>query len=184
MTTKRIKNITVGNAAAGNIARGSTDQDREKLSHTVTIRLSEKDYRMAKQLASRCGINKSALFRSLLYSVQLKARLSDEEIALLRNLADSRRDMVNFANALSGLTKEEKLSLFRNHRMMLEWYEKVAPVTDLVIEYLQFVIKIGVFRPRTTDARSKSRGKVRLTMPCEKEEARRSTNETEKGENT
>ena len=151
MITKRIKNITVGNAAVGNIATGRNDQDKNKLSRTVTIRLSEKDYRMAKRLASRCGIINSALFRSLVYSVQLKARLSDEEKALLRNLGDSRRDMVNFANALSGLTKEEKLSLFRNHRMMLEWYEKVAPVTDLVIEYLQFVMKIGVFRPRTTN---------------------------------
>ena len=151
MTNKKIKNITVGNAAEGNIATGSNDQDKYKLSRTVTIRLSEKEYRMAGLQAKRCGINKSALFRSLLYSVQLKARLSDEEKALLRNIGDSRRDMVNFANALSGLTKEEKLSLFRNHRMMLEWYEKVAPVTDLVIEYLQFVIRTGVFRPRTTN---------------------------------
>ena len=155
MTTKRIKNITVGNAAEGNIATGSNDQDKNKLSRTVTIRLSEKEYRMAGLLAKRCGINKSALFRSLLYSVQLKARLSDEEKALLRNLGDSRRDMVNFANALSGLTKEEKLSLFRNHRMMLEWYEKVAPVTDLVIEYLQFVMKPGTFRARTTSEAEK-----------------------------
>ena len=155
MSTKRIKNITVGNATEGNIATGSTDQDKDKLSRTVTIRLSEKEYRIAKRLASRCGINKSALFRSLLYSVQLKARLSDEEKALLRNLGDSRRDMVNFANALSGLTKEEKLSLFRNHRMMLDWYEKVAPVTDLVIEYLQFVMKAGYFQPRTTGREEK-----------------------------
>ena len=155
MITKRIKNITVGNAAVGNIATGRNDQDKNKLSRTVTIRLSEKDYRMAKRLASRCGINNSALFRSLLYSVQLKARLSDEEKALLRNLGDSRRDMVNFANALSGLTKEEKLSLFRNHRIMLDWYEKVAPVTDLVIEYLQFVMKAGTFRPRTTSEAEK-----------------------------
>ena len=155
MTTKRIKNITVGNAAQGNIATGSNDQNKDKLSRTVTIRLSEKDYRMAKQLVSRCGINKSALFRSLLYGVQLKARLSDEEKELLRNLGDSRRDMVNFANALSGLTNEEKLSLFRNHRMMLEWYEKVAPVTNLVIEYLQFVMKAGTFRPRTTSEAEK-----------------------------
>ena len=155
MTTKRIKNITVGNAAQGNIATGSNDQNKDKLSRTVTIRLSEKDNRMARLLASRCGTNKSTLFRSLLYSVQLKARLSDEEKALLRNLGDSRRDMVNFANALSGLTKEEKLSLFRNHRMMLEWYEKVDPVTDLVIEYLQFVMKAGTFRPRTTSEAEK-----------------------------
>lgn len=155
MTTKRIKNITVGNAAQGNIATGSNDQYKDKLSRTVTIRLSEKEYRMAGLLAKRCGINKSALFRSLLYSVQLKARLSDEEKALLRNLGDSRRDMVNFANALSGLTNEEKLSLFCNHRMMLEWYEKVAPVTNLVIEYLQFVMKAGYFQPRTTGREEK-----------------------------
>ena len=155
MTTKRIKNITVGNAAQGNIATGSNDQNKDKLSRTVTIRLSEKEYRMAGLLAKRCGINRSALFRSLLYSVQLKARLSDEEKELLRNLGDSRRDMVNFANALSGLTNEEKLSLFRNHRMMLEWYEKVAPVTNLVIEYLQFVMKAGYFQPRTTGREEK-----------------------------
>ena len=155
MTNKRIKNIAVGNAAEGNIATVSTDQDKNKLSRTVTIRLSEKDNRMARQLASRCGTNKSTLFRSLLYSVQLKARLSDEEKSLLRNLGDSRRDMVNFANALSGLTNEEKLSLFRNHRMMLEWYEKVDPVTDLVIEYLQFVMKAGYFQPRTTGREEK-----------------------------
>ena len=155
MTTKRIKNITVGNAAQGNIATGSNDQNKDKLSRTVTIRLSEKDNRMARLLASRCGIKVSGLFRSLLYGVQLKARLSDEEKELLRNLGDSRRDMVNFANALSGLTNEEKLSLFRNHRMMLEWYEKVAPVTNLVIEYLQFVMKAGTFRPRTTSEAEK-----------------------------
>ena len=155
MTTKRIKNITVCNATEGNIATGSTDQDKDKLNRTVTIRLSEKEYRMAGLLAKRCGTNKSTLFRSLLYSVQLKARLSDEEKSLLRNLGDSRRDMVNFANALSGLTNEEKLSLFRNHRMMLEWYEKVAPVTNLVIEYLQFVMKAGYFQPRTTGREEK-----------------------------
>ncbi len=155
MTNKRTKNIITGNATEGNIATGSSDQDKDKLSRIVTIRLSEKDYRMARLLARRCGINKSALFRSLLYSVQLKARLSDEEKALLRNLGDSRRDMINFANALSGLTKEEKLSLFRNHRMMLEWYENVAPVTNLVIEYLQFVMKAGYFQPRTTGREEK-----------------------------
>ena len=38
MTNKRIKNITVGNAAKSNIATGSNDQDKYKLSRTVTIR--------------------------------------------------------------------------------------------------------------------------------------------------
>ena len=155
MANKRIKNITTGNAAKDSIAKDSTKQDKDKLSRTVTFRLSEKEYRMARLLASRCGIKVSGLFRSLLYGVQLKARLSDEEKSLLRNLGDSRRDMVNFANALSGLTNEEKLSLFRNHRMMLEWYEKVAPVTNLVIEYLQFVMKAGSFQPRTTSREEK-----------------------------
>ena len=83
MTNKRIKNITTCKAAEGNIATDSTNNNKEKLSRTVTFRLSEKEYRMARLLASRCGINKSALFRSLLYSVQLMARLSEELNALL-----------------------------------------------------------------------------------------------------
>lgn len=64
MTNKRMKNITVGKTAEGNIATGSTDENKDKLCRIVTIRLSEKDYRMARLLASRCGINKSTLFRS------------------------------------------------------------------------------------------------------------------------
>ena len=60
MTTKRIKNITVGNAAEDNIATGSNDQDKDKLSRTVTIRLSEKEYRMAGLLAKRCGVESNS----------------------------------------------------------------------------------------------------------------------------
>lgn len=92
----------------------------------------------------------SAFARSLFHSVNFRARLTDEEKELLRHLGSSRADMVNFANALSGLSREEKLALFRNHRMMFEWYNKVAYITNLVEEYLKSAIRNGIFTPRTT----------------------------------
>ena len=57
---------------------------------------------------------------------------------------------MNFANALSGLSRDEKLALFRNHRMMFEWYNKVADITNLVEDYLKSVMRNGIFAPRTT----------------------------------
>ena len=69
MTNKKIKNIITGNAIEGDIVTGSTDQDKDKLSRTVTIRLSEKDCRMARLLAKRCGIN-TGLSRTAWYPVQ------------------------------------------------------------------------------------------------------------------
>ena len=92
----------------------------------------------------------SAFARSLFHSVNLRARLTDEEKELLRHLGNSRADMVNFANALSGLNRDEKLALFRNHRMMFEWYNKVANITNLVEDYLKSVMRNGIFTPRTT----------------------------------
>ena len=45
--------------------------------------------------------------------------------------------MVNFANALHGLKDDEKIKLFRHQPTMLEWYEKVANVTNHVADFLQ-----------------------------------------------
>ena len=46
-------------------------------------------------------------------------------------------DMVNFANALHGLNDNQKIRLFRQQPTMLDWYEKVAYVTDRVTDFLQ-----------------------------------------------
>ena len=123
---------------------------KDRLSRTVTIRLTEEEHNKAKRDAAHSGMKLSAFARSLFHSVSLRARLTDEEKELLRHLGNSRADMVNFANALSGLNRDEKLALFRNHRMMFEWYNKVADITNLVEDYLKSVMKNGIFTQRTT----------------------------------
>lgn len=125
-------------------------KSKDRLCRTVTIRLTEEEHSKAKRDAAHSGMKLSAFARSLFHSVNFRARLTDEEKELLRHLGSSRADMVNFANALSGLSREEKLALFRNHRMMFEWYYKVAYITNLVEEYLKSAIRNGIFTPRTT----------------------------------
>lgn len=122
---------------------------KKRLCRTVTIRLTEEEHNKARRDAAHCGMKLSAFARFLFHSVNLRARLTDEEKELLRHLGNSRADMVNFANALSGLNRDEKLALFRNHRMMFEWYNKVADITNLVEDYLKSVMSNGIFTPRT-----------------------------------
>ena len=59
--------------------------------------------------------------------------------------------MVNFANALRGLDDREKIRLFHHRPTMLEWYEKVARVTDRVADFLQSAQAANSFPAGTTD---------------------------------
>ena len=59
--------------------------------------------------------------------------------------------MVNFANALRGLDDREKVRLFHHRPTMLEWYEKVAHVTDRVADFLQSAQTANSFPAGTTD---------------------------------
>ena len=80
-----------------------------------------------------------------------RRRLSEVELDGLRQLAACRTDMINFANALHGLTDDEKVRLFRHRPTMLEWYEKVAAVTDRVTDFLQSAQSANNYPAGTTD---------------------------------
>lgn len=63
--------------------------------------------------------------------------------------------MVNFANALHGLNDKEKIRLFRHQPTMLEWYEKVAHITDYVTDFLQSAQKTNRYPAGTTEEETK-----------------------------
>ncbi len=63
--------------------------------------------------------------------------------------------MVNFANALHGLNDNEKVRLFRHQPTMLEWYEKVAQVTDHVTDFLQSAQTTNCYPTETTNEETK-----------------------------
>jgi hypothetical protein len=100
--------------------------------------------------AKSCNMTVSSFVRARCLGYKPKNKLSNEEIKLLGNLAKCRIDMVNFANALSGLTNEQKLSLFRNYRVMFDWYERVVPITNAVVDYLKSVQKVNEFPSSST----------------------------------
>ena len=103
----------------------------------VVTKVTEQELTQIKSTANQCGMTRSDFIRARALGYKPRQRLSDKELDGLRQLAACRTDMVNFANALHGLTDNEKLLLFRHEETMLEWYEKVAYVTNHVADFLQ-----------------------------------------------
>ena len=103
-------------------------------------------------------MTRSDFIRARSLGYKPRQRLSDTELDGLRQLATCRTDMVNFANALHGLTDNEKIRLFRHEETMLEWYEKVAYVTNRVADFLQFAQTTNSYPAGTTNEETKEDG--------------------------
>ena len=61
----------------------------------------------------------------------------------------------DFANALRRLDDREKVRLFHHRPTMLEWYEKVAHVTDRVADFLQSAQTANSLPAGTTNGNNK-----------------------------
>ena len=103
----------------------------------VVTKVTEQELAQIKSTADQCGMTRSDFIRARALGYKPRQRLSDKDLDGLRQLAACRTDMVNFANALHGLTDNEKIRLFRQQPIMLDWYEKVAFVTNRVTDFLQ-----------------------------------------------
>ena len=117
----------------------------------VVTKVTEKELSLIKSTAEQCGMTRSDFIRARALGYSPKRRLSGEELDDLKRLAACRTDMVNFANAMRGLNDREKIRLFHHLPTMLEWYEKVARVTDRVADFLQSAQTANSFPAGTTD---------------------------------
>ena len=133
----------------------SQEHEQKKLvirrDKVVVTKVTEQELSQIKETASRCGMTRSDFIRARVLGYKPLQRLSDRELDGLRQLAACRTDMVNFANALHGLNDDEKVRLFHHQPTMLEWYEKVARVTDHVTDFLQSAQKANSYPAGTTD---------------------------------
>ena len=107
---------------------------------------------------NQCGMTRSNFIRARALGYKPRQRLSDKDLDGLRQLAACRTDMVNFANALHGLTDNEKIRLFRQQPIMLDWYEKVAFVTNRVTDFLQSAQTANSYPAGTTNENAKEDG--------------------------
>ena len=121
----------------------------------VVTKVTAQELSRIRTAAERCGMTRSDFIRARALGYRPRQRLSDKELDGLRQLTACRTDMVNFANALHGLTDDEKVRLFRHQPTMLEWYEKVARVTGRVTDFLQSAQRANSYPAGTTDEEAK-----------------------------
>lgn len=124
----------------------------------VVTKVTEQELSQIKSTADQCGMTRSDFIRARALGYKPRQRLSDKELDGLRQLAACRTDMVNFANALHGLSDNEKLRLFRQQPKMLDWYEKVAHVTNRVADFLQSAQTANSYPTGTTNQKTKEDG--------------------------
>ena len=124
----------------------------------VVTKVTSQELSIIKSNAEQCGMTRSDFIRARSLGYKPRQRLSDTELDGLRQLATCRTDMVNFANALHGLTDNEKIKLFRHQPTMLDWYEKVAYVTDRVTDFLQSAQTVNSYPAGTTNEEAKEEG--------------------------
>ena len=121
----------------------------------VVTKVTEQELTQIKSTANQCGMTRSDFIRARALGYKPRLRLSDAELDGLRQLAACRTDMVNFANALHGLSDNEKVKLFRHQPTMLDWYEKVAYVTNRVTDFLQSAQTANSYPAGTTNENAK-----------------------------
>ena len=124
----------------------------------VVTKVTEQELAQIKSTADQCGMTRSNFIRARALGYKPRQRLSDKDLDGLRQLAACRTDMVNFANALHGLTDNEKIRLFRQQPIMLDWYEKVAFVTNRVTDFLQSAQTANSYPAGTTNEEAKEDG--------------------------
>ena len=121
----------------------------------VVTKVTEQELTQIKSTANQCGMTRSDFTRARALGYKPRLRLSDAELDGLRQLAACRTDMVNFANALHGLSDNERVKLFRHRPTMLDWYEKVAYVTNRVTDFLQSAQTANSYPSGTTNENAK-----------------------------
>ena len=121
----------------------------------VVTKVTEQELSQIKSTAGQCGMTRSDFIRARALNYRSRQRLSVAEADGLRQLAACRTDLVTLANALHGLSGDGEVRLFRRQPTMLEWYEKVARVTDHVTDFLQSAQKANSYPAGTTDEDSK-----------------------------
>ena len=140
----------------------SQEHEQKKLvirrDKVVVTKVTEQEFEQIKSTADRCGMTRSDFIRARALGYKPRQRLPDRELDGLRQLAACRTDMVNFANALHGLNDNEKVKLFRHQPTMLEWYEKVANVTNHVADFLQSAQTVNSYPAGTTNQETKEDG--------------------------
>lgn len=113
--------------------------EKDKRNTTVTTKMTAAEREIVHEKARQCGLTPSDYMRRRAIGHAPKSALTAEEMRLLRNLDGCRTDIINFANALAGIGREQRIAMFKKVSFMLEWYRLVLPITNAVTEFINSI---------------------------------------------
>ena len=94
------------------------------------FRCTDEVWSQLKELARECGISLNRYLTETGLKHHPRQRLTKEEVDALNSLAIARTDLIKISNALSNMTDEEKLKLFKSEKFMAWWIKSVAELVQ------------------------------------------------------
>ena len=116
---------------------------------TITTKITAAERQHIIGNAGKCGLTPSEYIRQRAIGYEPPSALTAEETALLHNLDNCRVDIVNYANALAGMTHDQRMAMFQKVPFMLQWYKEIIPITNAVNDFINSVINGGRIQRRT-----------------------------------
>lgn len=94
------------------------------------FRCTDEVWSQLKELAKACGISLNRYLTETGLKHHPRQRLTKEDIDALNSLTFARTDLIKISNALSKLTDEEKLKIFKSEKFMTWWIKSVAELVQ------------------------------------------------------
>ena len=94
------------------------------------FRCTDEVWSQLKELAKECGISLNRYLTETGLKHHPRLRLTKEEVDALNSLVFARTDLIKISNALSNMTDEEKLKLFKSEKFMTWWIKSVSELVQ------------------------------------------------------
>ena len=103
---------------------------KKKPTRVHAFRYTDEVWSQLKELAKECGISLNRYLTETGLKHHPRLRLTKEEVDALNSLVFARTDLIKISNALSNMTDEEKLKLFKSEKFMTWWIKSVAELVQ------------------------------------------------------
>ena len=103
---------------------------KKKPTRVHDFRCTDEVWSQLKELAKECGISLNRYLTETGLKHHPRLRLTKEEVDALNSLVFARTDLIKISNALSNMTDEEKLKLFKSEKFMTWWIKSVAELVQ------------------------------------------------------
>ena len=103
---------------------------KKKPTRVHAFRCTDEVWSQLKELAKECGISLNRYLTETGLKHHPRLRLTKEEVDALNSLVSARTDLIKISNALSNMTDEEKLKLFKSEKFMTWWIKSVAELVQ------------------------------------------------------